>query len=155
MPKAYPNEEAARAANGGAYPPDLSCIVRARHSEEDYIFALLLGYCEPPAGVKLRDGLYYNPYFPGGAISMARSIYDEVVEYEDGTANNASQIAKDVTTFLAWASYPEQDERKKMGLKTMALTTILLGLSLYWKRFKWSYIKSRKVVYKPPKVNSI
>lgn len=83
---------------------------------------------------------------------MARSIYDEVVEYEDGTPNNASQLAKDVSTFLSWASYPEHDERKKMGLKTLAISVMLLGLSVWWKRFKWSYVKTRKIVYKPPKV---
>ncbi|KAJ3215552.1 cytochrome c1 [Dinochytrium kinnereticum] len=149
FPKPYPNEEAARAANGGAYPPDLSCIVKARHGEEDYIFALLLGYSEPPAGLSLREGLHFNPYFPGGAISMARALYDEVVEYEDGTPNNASQLAKDVSTFLTWASYPEHDDRKKMGLKALAMSAMMLGLSVYWKRFKWSYIKSRKIVYKP------
>ncbi|KAJ3020960.1 cytochrome c1 [Thoreauomyces humboldtii] len=151
MPAPYPNEEAARAANGGALPPDLSCISRARHGEEDYIFSLLLGYVDPPAGVVVREGLHYNPYFPGGAIAMARALYDEVVEYEDGTPNNASQLAKDVSVFLSWASFPEHDERKKMGVKTIAISTILLGLSIWWKRFKWSYIKTRKIVYKPGK----
>ena len=119
---------------------------------KDYIFSLLTGYQEdPPAGVKLRDGLHYNPYFPGGAISMARPIYDEQVDFEDGTPNHTSQIAKDVATFLAWASYPEHDERKKMGLKTVVILTATLGASLWWKRFKWSYIKSKKIVYKPYK----
>ncbi len=80
----YPNEEAARAANAGALPPDLSCVVKARLNHEDYIFTLLTGYHEPPAGLKIREGLHYNPYFPGGAISMARALYDGVVEYEDG-----------------------------------------------------------------------
>ncbi|KAI8906275.1 cytochrome c1 [Gorgonomyces haynaldii] len=151
MPRPYANDEAARAANGGALPPDLSCIARARPGEENYIFALLTGYEEtPPAGVVLRSGLHYNPYFHGGAISMARAVYDEVVEYDDGTPNNASQIAKDVSEFLAWASYPELDQRKKFGIKTIAVSTILLGLSVWWKRFKWSYIKSRQVVFKAP-----
>lgn len=84
---------------------------------------------------------------------MARAIYDEVVDYEDGTPNNASQIAKDVSEFLHWASYPEMDERKVLGIKTMLVTSVLLGFSIWWKRFKWSYIKSRQVVYKPQKVN--
>jgi ubiquinol-cytochrome c reductase cytochrome c1 subunit len=152
MPRPYANDEAARAANGGALPPDFSCISRARKGEMNYVFSLLTGYCEPPAGVSVREGLHYNPYFPGGAISMARPLYDESVEYEDGTPNNASQLAKDVAEFLQWASYPEQDERKAMGIKAMLVTTGLLGLAVYWKRFKWSYIKSRQVVYKPQKV---
>ncbi|KAJ3378239.1 cytochrome c1 [Entophlyctis sp. JEL0112] len=152
LPDAYPNEEAARAANGGAYPPDLSCIVKARHGEEDYVFALLLGYSDPPPGMSLREGLHFNRYFPGGAISMARALYDEVVEYEDGTPNNASQLAKDVTTFLSWASSPEHDERKKMGMRSIAISTLLLLLSVWYKRFKWAGIKTRQIVYKPPKV---
>ncbi|KAJ3227963.1 cytochrome c1 [Clydaea vesicula] len=151
FPKPYPNEEAARKANGGALPPDLSCIARARHGEENYIFALLTGYSEPPAGVKLREGLHYNAYFPGGAISMARPIYDEQVEFEDGTPNTTSQITKDVATFLAWCSYPEHDERKRMGLKAIAMFTVLFGFSVWWKRFKWSYIKSKRILYKPSK----
>lgn len=78
FPSPYPNEEAARAANNGAYPPDLSYIVSARHGGENYIFALLTGYTDPPAGVNLRDGQYFNPYFPGGAIGMAQVVYNEV-----------------------------------------------------------------------------
>lgn len=78
FPSPYPNEEAARAANNGAYPPDLSYIVSARHGGEDYIFSLLTGYFDAPAGVILREGQYFNPYFPGGAISMAQVLYNEV-----------------------------------------------------------------------------
>ncbi len=81
---------------------------------------------------------------------MARAIYDESVDYEDGTPNNASQIAKDVAEFLHWASYPEMDDRKVLGIKTMLVTTVLLGFSIWWKRYKWSYIKSRQIVYKAP-----
>jgi ubiquinol-cytochrome c reductase cytochrome c1 subunit len=88
---------------------------------------------------------------PGGAIAMAQAIYDEVVEYEDGTPATASQISKDVTAFLCWASEPEHDERKKMGLKVVGIFTMLLGLSLYMKRFKWSSIKTRKIFYNPRK----
>jgi ubiquinol-cytochrome c reductase cytochrome c1 subunit len=82
---------------------------------------------------------------------MARPIYDESVEYEDGTPNNAAQLAKDVSTFLHWASNPEFDERKLMGMKAMIIFTTLFGLSVWWKRFKWSYIKSKRIVYQPPK----
>jgi ubiquinol-cytochrome c reductase cytochrome c1 subunit len=115
----------------------------------------LTGYHEPPAGVVVREGLHYNPYFHGGAIAMAQSLYDEVVDYDDGTPNTASQLAKDVSEFLAWASYPELDERKKFGMKTVVITTMLLGLSIYWKRFKWAHIKSREIVYRPPKFPKI
>ncbi|RKP07131.1 cytochrome c1, partial [Thamnocephalis sphaerospora] len=154
FPKPYPNEEAARAANGGAYPPDLSLIVKARHSGADYVFALLTGYCDPPAGVEIREGLNYNPYFPGGAISMARTLFDGVVEYEDGTPATASQMARDVTEFLAWASEPEHDERKRIGMKAVTIFAALTAVSIWLKRFKWAPIKSRKIVFKPPTSSS-
>lgn len=78
MPSPYPNEEAARHANNGAYPPDLTLITLARKGGEDYIFALLTGYMDAPAGIHMQDGQYFNPYFPGGALSMAQAIYNEV-----------------------------------------------------------------------------
>ncbi|CAG8561131.1 2708_t:CDS:2, partial [Paraglomus brasilianum] len=114
LPRPYPNEEAARAANAGALPPDLSLMIKARHGGCDYVFSLLTGYVDPPAGIEIREGLHYNPYFPGGAIGMARVLYDGLVEYEDGTPATTSQMAKDVVTFLNWAAEPEHDERKKM-----------------------------------------
>lgn len=149
IPGPYPNDEAARAANNGAVPPDLSCIVRARHGEEDYIFSLLTGYHDPPPGMELRDGMSYNPFFPGGAISMAQPLTDGTIDYDDGTPNTMSQLAKDVTCFLTWASYPEHDERKKFGTKTMLVLVVLLGATVWWKRFKWSYLKTRRIVFKP------
>ena len=151
FPPVYANDEAARAGNGGALPPDLSCIVKARMNNEDYIFSLLTGYHEPPAGVAVREGLHYNPYFPGGAISMARVLYDGLVEYEDGTPATSSQMAKDVTTFLAWASEPEHDERKRMGMKAMIILSSLAVMAYWWKRHTWSYLKSRKIVTLPLK----
>ncbi|EJD07561.1 uncharacterized protein FOMMEDRAFT_130718 [Fomitiporia mediterranea MF3/22] len=150
MPSPYPNEEAARASNAGALPPDLSLMIKARHGGADYVFSLLTGYVDPPAGVKLLDGLNYNPYFPGGAIAMARVLFDGLVEYEDGTPATTSQMAKDVVTFLSWASEPEHDERKKYGLKAVILFSALTAISIYVKRYKWAPIKSRKIIYNPP-----
>jgi ubiquinol-cytochrome c reductase cytochrome c1 subunit len=149
FPSPYPNEEAARAANNGAYPPDLSWIVSARKGGEDYIFALLTGYCDPPAGVNLREGQYFNPYFPGGAIGMAQALYNEAMEYSDGTPATASQLAKDVSVFLKWASEPEWDDRKRIFIKATGMFTILLALSYYIKRHKWSVMKSRKISFYP------
>ncbi|XP_029358020.1 cytochrome c1, heme protein, mitochondrial [Echeneis naucrates] len=151
FPKPYPNPEAARAANNGALPPDLSYIVNARHGGEDYVFSLLTGYCDPPAGVTVREGLYYNPYFPGQAIGMAPPIYNEVLEYDDGTPATMSQVAKDVCTFLRWAAEPEHDQRKRMGLKMLMGSAILIPLIYYMKRHRWSVLKSRKIAYRPPK----
>lgn len=125
IPAPYPNEQAARAANQGALPPDLSLIVKARHGGPDYLFALLTGYPEdPPEGVVLPPGSNYNPYFPGGAIAMARVLFDDLVEYEDGTPATTSQMAKDVTTFLQWAAEPEHDERKRLGLKAILIKVL-------------------------------
>jgi len=141
----YPNEEAARFANNGAYPPDLSLIVKARPNGVDYIFALLTGYKDPPAGIAPRDTQYYNPYFPGGWIGMPPPIADGGVDYDDGTPATATQMAKDVTTFLAWTSEPEMDERKYMGFKFMTMLTFMFGAMWYYKRVKWSVIKNRRL----------
>lgn len=148
FPSPYPNDEAARAANAGAIPPDLSNITRARHGGEDYLFSLITGYSEPPAGIALKDGQYYNKYFPGGAISMARALYDGIVDYDDGIPNTTSQLAKDVTSFLTWASAPEHDERKLMGLRAISLVLMLTGFVLYAKRHTWSYLKTKRILYK-------
>ncbi|THH04786.1 hypothetical protein EW145_g5269 [Phellinidium pouzarii] len=136
MPAPYANEEAARASNAGALPPDLSLIVKARHGNVDYIFSLLTGYVDPPAGVKILDGLNYNPYFPGGAIAMARVLFDDLVEFEDGTPATTSQMAKDVVTFLAWAAEPEHDQRKQYGMKAVILLSAMTAVSLHLKNPK-------------------
>ncbi|KAL4889961.1 cytochrome C1 family-domain-containing protein [Aspergillus ambiguus] len=151
IPSPYKNEEAARAANGGALPPDLSLIVKGRHGGCNYIFSLLTGYPdEPPAGATVQEGMNFNPYFPGTAIAMGRVLFDGVVEYEDGTPATTSQMAKDVVEFLNWAAEPEMDDRKKMGVKAIALLSGLFALSVWVKRYKWSPIKTRKIVYNPP-----
>jgi ubiquinol-cytochrome c reductase cytochrome c1 subunit len=149
FPKPYPNEEAAKAANNGALPPDLSFITSARHGGEDYIFSLLTGYCDPPAGIEVREGMHYNPFFPGGAISMAKSLFNEAIEYEDGTPPTASQLAKDVVTFLRWSAEPEHDDRKRMGIKMLMIGSFLIMVAFYYKRHKWTTIKSRKIAFKP------
>lgn len=146
----YKNEEEARAANNGALPPDLSYIVLARHGGEDYIFSLLTGYADPPAGVTLMEGQHYNPYFAGGAIGMAQALYNEIIEYSDGTPATQSQLAKDVATFLKWAGEPEHDSRKLYGMRAAIIVSFLLAVTYYMKRFKWSVLKSRKLAFKPP-----
>lgn len=146
IPGPYANEEAARFANNGAYPPDLSLITKARHDGLNYIFALLLGYREPPAGVEVPDGMYYNPYFPGGFIAMPKMLVDGGVEYEDGTPATETQMAKDVTTFLAWAAEPEMDDRKLMGAKWIFALSLVCVQAVYYKRWAWSHLKSRKLV---------
>ena len=135
IPSPYKNDEAARSANNGALPPDLSLMVKARHGGCNYIFNLLTGYPEEnPAGAVVQSGLNFNPYFPGTGIAMARVLYDGLVEYEDKTPATTSQMAKDVVEFLNWAAEPEMDERKKMGWKVLSVLTVLFGLSVVVKR---------------------
>jgi len=151
VPSPYKNDEAGRAANNGALPPDLSLIVKARHGGCNYIFSLLTGYPEePPAGAVVQSGLNFNPYFPGTGIAMARVLYDGLVEYDDGTPATTSQMAKDVVEFLNWSAEPEMDDRKRLGWKVMAIGTTLFVLSVWVKRYKWSTIKTRKISYTPP-----
>ncbi|KAG7399361.1 iso-1-cytochrome c [Phytophthora boehmeriae] len=147
LPRPYANDEAAAAANNGAIPPDLSLITKARHAGPDYLFALLTGYVDPPEGTELLPGLYYNPYFGGGAIAMERQLQDGQIEYEDGTPCTTSQMAKDVSVFLAWAAEPEHDERKKMGMQVTIALLAMCALTGYYKRLKWSPLKTRKITY--------
>jgi len=147
FPSPYENEAVAAAANNGAIPPDLSFIRLARHGGEDYIYHILTGYSQPPAGVEVRQGFYFNPYILGGNIAMAPPLYNDVIQYEDGTPATVSQMAKDVCVFLTWAASPEHDMRKRIGLKAMMMFSLLIGFSYYVKRHKWSVLKSRKIIF--------
>jgi len=120
---------------------------KARHSGDDYIFNLLTGYRDPPYGVTVREGLHYNPYFPGSAIGMTQALFEDMLEYEDGTPATISQMAKDVTTFLCWTAEPEHDERKKLGWKVLLMISLMVVPALYWKRFKFSVVKTRQVKF--------
>lgn len=149
FPRPYANDEAARFSNNGAIPPDLSLIVKARHGGENYIYSLITGYKDAPHGVSIRSGTYYNPYFPGGTISMAPPLgSNDMVEYDDGTEATISQMAKDVTTFLCWAAEPEHDERKKLGLKTLLILTTIAVPTFYLKKFKWQVVKNRVLSFR-------
>ena len=134
----FPNDKAARAANNGALPPDQSLIEKARDGGATYIYDLVgKGYVDPPAGVKVPDGLYYNKYFPGHNIHMPPPLADGAVTYADGTKATVLQEAHDVATFLTFASNPEQDERKHMGIR-IAGFILLLGCVTYGaKRQLW------------------
>lgn len=134
----FPNQQAARAANNGAYPVDLSVITKARLNGPDYVFALLTGYQDPPPGVTMMDGMNYNRYFPGHQIAMAAPLNPDQVEYADGTPATVEQMARDVTTFLAWAAEPELEQRRAMGVKVILFLTILGGLAYAVKRKVWA-----------------
>ena len=138
----YPNTQAAIAANGGAYPPDMSVLVKARKGGANYIYSVLVGYEDPPSGVTLDEGVYYNKYMIGNKIKMPNNLIDGLVEYSDGTQSTVEQMAKDVTTFLAWAAEPELEERHRTGVKViiyLILLTILVYLSM---KKIWSRIDS-------------
>jgi len=139
----YSNDMVARAANNGALPPDLSQIVRARDGGESYLFALLTGYRDTPHGVTLGENMQYNIYFPGTQIAMPAPLAEDAVEFEDGTPASISQQAKDVSVYLAWSSFMELDERHLMGIKSIGNMLVLSLGFWWWKRFRWSYIKTR------------
>ena len=134
----FQNVKAAAAANGGAYPPDMSVLAKARKGGADYIYSLLLGYEEAPAGYELDDGVYYNKYMSGHKIMMADPLSDGAIEYTDGTKTSKAQMAKDITTFLVWASDPHLEARHKMGFKVFFYLIILLTLVYLSKQKVWS-----------------
>jgi ubiquinol-cytochrome c reductase cytochrome c1 subunit len=138
----FANVKAAQAANGGAYPPDMSVLAKARSGGVDYIYSVLLGYEDPPSGVTLEDGVYYNKYMYGNNIKMSQPLSDGLVEYSDGTVASQEQMAKDVTTFLMWAAEPHLEERHKMGFKAI-LYLIILTILVYFSMKKiWSRVES-------------
>ncbi|MFN3460658.1 MAG: cytochrome c1 [Oceanibaculum sp.] len=137
----FPNENAARFANGGAYPPDLSLIVKARPGGADYLYALLTGYQEAPADVEMMEGMNYNAYFPGHQIAMAQPLYPDSVTYADGTTASVEQMSRDLTTFLAWAAEPEMERRKQMGISVMLFLIVLTGLAYGSMRKIWADVK--------------
>ena len=138
----YENDKAAQAANGGAYPPDMSVLVKARKGGADYIYSLLLGYEDPPSGMDLDDGVYYNKYMYGNQIKMAAPLSEGLIEYGDGTEASVKQMSKDVTTFLMWAAEPHLESRHRMGFKAIVYL-IILSILVYFSMIKiWSRVET-------------
>ena len=144
FPSPYPNEQAARAANGGAYPPDLSLMVKARPNGADYLYSLLVGYIDAPETVNVPDGMYYNDAYGGNMIAMPQPLYGEDVEYADGHDATIEEHAKDVTAFLAWTAEPELEERKRMGVASLFFLIVMSVLSYFAMRFIWADVKKAK-----------
>ncbi len=138
----YENVKAAQAANGGAYPPDMSVLVKARGGGVDYIYSLLQGYEEAPNGVTLDDGVHYNKYMYGNKIKMAAPLSDDIIEYGDGTKATVEQMSKDVTTFLMWAAEPHLESRHSMGFKAIVYLIILTILVYFSMKKIWSRVES-------------
>ena len=136
----YPNDKAARAANGGALPPDHSLIEKAREGGAAYIDALLQGYRDPPAGMKMSDGMNYNVYFPGRQIAMAQPLHDGAVDYADGTPATVQQMSHDVATFLTYMANPEMEQRKQMGVKIVLFLAGMTVVTYAVKRKIWADI---------------
>jgi cytochrome c1 len=139
----YANDQAARAANNGALPPDLSVIAKAREGGPDYIYALLTGYAEPPSDVKMSKGMQYNTAFPGHQIAMPNPLVEGVVEYTDGTAPTVENYAKDVSAFLMWAAEPKLEERYKIGARMMIFLLVFALIMYLSKRAVWARLHRR------------
>ena len=152
FPNPYPNATAAAAGNGGAAPPDLSVMAKARHDGANYIYSLLSGYKDAPAGLEIRPGQYYNPYMagdltpfvaegahvpPGGFIAMPPPLMDGQVTYDDGSAETVDQYSKDVAAFIAWASDPKQVQRKQSGMGVMIFLILFAGVTYMSYRRIW------------------
>lgn len=141
FPPPYPNDKAAAAANGGKAPPDLSLIVKARTDGQNYVYSLLQGYTEPPEGVEVPDGSYYNAYYPGHIIAMPSVLSEGIVEYADGTPATIEQMAADVTQFLTFAAEPKLEERKQTGVMAFLFLIAFTGIFFAYKRRIWSDVK--------------
>ena len=136
----FPNDNAARAANNGALPPDLSLMTKSRVGGANYIYGLMVGYKDEPEGMEMSEGMAYNAFFPGHQIAMPAPLSEEQVEYADGTEATVPQMAKDVTNFLVWTAEPELEERKRMGVKVVLFLLLLTGMLFAVKRVVWSNV---------------
>lgn len=145
IPGPFANDKAARASNNGALPPDLSLIIKAREGGANYVYSLLTGFQDPPAGFKLGENMHYNPYFTGGQIAMTPPLVSEgQVTFDDGTKATIDQMAYDVVNFLQWAAEPEMQERKSLGLRVLIFVGILIVLSWLANKAIWSNLKKKK-----------
>lgn len=140
IPGPYPNVKAAQAANGGAYPPDLSLITKARMNGPNYVYSLLTGYEPAPQGVEVPPGQYYNPYFSGGKLAMAPPLSEGIVTYQDGTEATVDQMSRDVVNFLQWTAEPEMEHRKQMGIKVVLFLAVFTILFWIAKKRIWARI---------------
>ena len=141
FPAPYPNDAAARAGNGGAYPPDLSLITKARANGPNYLYSLLTSYKDAPGDKEVPDGMYYNAAYPGNLIAMPQPIYGDDVSYADGAPSDISSIASDLVYFLTWTAEPSLEKRKRTGVKVMIFLLFMVGMSYGAMRFIWSDVK--------------
>lgn len=138
FPSPFANEKEAAFINGGVAPPDLSVMTKARADGTNYLYSLLRGYEEPPPDVEIRDGSYYNKYYPGHWIAMPPPLYEDGITYADGTPATIEQMAADLSVFLTWAAEPKLEERKQTGLKVLLFLITLTGLFYATKLKVWA-----------------
>ncbi len=136
----YPNKEAARVDNKGMYPPDLSLITKARKDGANYLYAMLVGYTDPPEGEEPVPGMYYNRYVPGHYTGMNAPLLDNLVAYDDGTEATVEQMSSDVTEFLAWAADPHMNDRKSLGIRVVIFLVLLTIMFIALKREVWAHL---------------
>jgi len=141
IPSPYPNDNAARAANNGAYPPDLSLIYKARPNGADYLYSLLTSYDEAPSGTQVPEGMYYNAAYSGHMIAMPQPLYGDDVTYADGSDSSIDGHAKDLVNFLAWTAEPFLETRKRTGVAVITFLILLVGVSYGAMKFIWSDVK--------------
>ena len=141
FPNPFPNENAARAGNGGAYPPDLSLIVKARPNGANYLYSLLVGYGEAPSDMTVPDGMHYNSAYSGHMIAMPQPIYGGDVSLAGEGDTSMEGLSADVVTFLAWTAEPEMETRKRTGIATMAFLLVMCFVSYGSMRYVWSDVK--------------
>ena len=138
IPSTYANDNAARAANNGALPPDLSLIAKARSNGPNYLYSLLSGYRDAPSGKDVPEGMYYNTAYPGHLIAMPQPLYGDDVEYSDGSATNIEAVSADLTQFLMWAAEPKMEVRKRIGVAAVFFLCIFVIVSYLAKRRVWA-----------------
>ena len=134
----FANPQAARAANNGALPPTRALTISDRSGGADYLHGILTGYSEPPADMKMAEGMNYNKFFPGHQIAMPQPLTDGAVTYADGTEATLDQEARDVATFLAWAAEPETEHRKETGVGVLLFLVLLSAMMFATKKKIWS-----------------
>ncbi len=140
IPGPFPNDQAARAANNSALPPDLSLITKAREGGPDYVYAIATGFKDAPSGFKMNEGMYYNEYFAGHQIKMPPPLSPDQVKYADGTPTTVPQMAHDVVTFLSWAAEPTLEQRHRIGFKVILFLIVATGVFYAAKRKVWSRV---------------
>ena len=145
FPAPYANQNAARAANNGAYPPDLSLIAKARANGPDYLYSLLTSYEEAPGDTEIPEGMYYNAAYSGHMIAMPQPLYGDDVTYADGAESSVEAISADLVAFLAWTAEPALEKRKRTGVAVVAFLLILSVMSFGAMRFIWADVKKSKV----------